>query len=73
MTHSYFFFTFSCLDYPIYVAFDGFVSVDYVRESESLRTVVNRVIGYDISDALIVKCSRKEFATGLIKIDFRIN
>lgn len=71
MKNSYFVLVSDKIDYPLYVAFLGFVSVDMLRERDVLWTVVRHLTQLDYNDFMLVDyCSRKNYNDALIKIDF---
>ena len=70
MKHSYFMITSIQLDYPIYIAFNGFKSISALYEHETVCTVVRHLTTLDLSEFSAVKCSCSDFKSALIKIDF---
>lgn len=70
MRHSCFMITSIQLDYPVYIAFNGLMSVPAVYEHETVCTIVRHLTNIDLSEFSIVRCSSKDFKNALIKIDF---
>lgn len=70
MKHSYFIITSVHLSYPLYISFNGYMSVADVREHEVAWTVIRHITSLSPNDFFIDKCLCKDFKNGLIKIDF---
>lgn len=72
MKHSYFIFFSDCLDYPLYVAFTGYRTIDEIRDHDITWTVVRHLTQLDCKSFSIMRCTRKDFEGALIKIDFSV-
>lgn len=70
MKHSYFIITSVHLDYPLYIAFNGNISVTDMRDHAVVWTVIRHITTLRLKDFFVDKCSCKEFRDGLVKIDF---
>lgn len=72
MRNSYFVLISNKIDYPLYVAFMGFLSIEMLREHDVLWTVVHHLTQLNYDDFILFdNCTSKEYDDALIKIDFR--
>lgn len=70
MKQSYFYLSSVFLDYTIYVAFSGDVSVEDVVENDIAWTVICRLTTLSRNSFIVYKCTKKNYSNGLVKIDF---
>lgn len=70
MRNSYFMIFSEQLDYPIYLSFNGYMSIPALYEHETICTVVRHLTTLNLSEFSAIKCSCSDFRNALIKIDF---
>lgn len=70
MKHSYFILCSVELDYPLYVAFCGSMTISDMRNHDVAWTVIRHLTQLDYKSFFVDKCAKRTFDNGLIKIDF---
>ena len=70
MEHSYFILCSDRLDYPVYVAFNGSMTVNDIRNHDVVWTVVRHLTQLDYKFFFFDRCLKETYDNGLIKIDF---
>lgn len=71
MEKSYFILISEKIEYPLYVVFKGYLSIEMLRNRDVLWTVIRHLTQLDYDDfVLIERCTRKTYDSALIKIDF---
>lgn len=71
MRNSYFVLVSDKIDYPLYVAIMGYVSIEMLRERDVLWTVVQHLTQLNYDDFILVRnCTSRDYKDALFKIDF---